>query len=151
MATRVTRSSARFAKPVDAPTTVPVTPTSTKNRRRQRKNSESSEISVASNDHGQEEKTNILITPPKQGKFDPTQKQGQYSPSTLLNRLSLDGNAEKPKPKNTIDDARKILNIGETDQLYGREKELADLTEFLESNVKNKTSASMYISGQPGK
>lgn len=152
MATRVTRSSARFEKPVEAPKTSLITKTtSTQNRRRQRKTSESSEKSIASPDNGLDHKTNVNITPPKQGKYDPSQNQGQLSPSTLLNRMSLDANDRKSKPKNTIDDARKILNIGDTDQLYGREKELAELTEFLESNVTNKTSASMYISGQPGK
>lgn len=146
MAVRVTRSSSRVAKPDEVPSIV-ITKTT---RRRQRKTSESSGKSV---DHGQDDnQPKVDITPPKQGKFDPSEAQGQYSPSTLLNRMSLDGNDKpKPKPKVNIDEARKILNIGETDQLYGREKELADLNEFLESNVKNKTSASMYISGQPGK
>lgn len=149
MATRVTRSSARFAKPSKPPSAVNTTATSTtENRRRQRKHSESSENSAVAIDHGQRGETNVNVTPPKLGKFDPSHAQGQYSPSTSFKRMSLD---ETPKPKNSIDSARKILNIGETDELYGREQELTELTKFLDSNLKNKTSASMYISGQPGK
>lgn len=143
MAARITRST-RSAKPDEVPSIV----IAKKTQRRQR---ETSESSVKSADNGQDNnQPKVEITPPKQGKFDPSQTQGQYSPSTLLTRMCL-GENEKSKPKINIDEARKILNIGETDQLYGREKELADLNEFLESNVKNKTSASMYISGQPGK
>lgn len=155
MAARVTRSSQRFAKPVEVPTTLPVKTATTKNLRRQRKNSDSSEKSFVESigsENVQNNKTNVNITPPKQGKFEGHRHHEQYSPSTLLNRMSLDHDDErsKAKPKNTIDKARKTLNVGEMDQLYGRETELADLKEFLESNMKNKTSASMYISGQPG-
>lgn len=154
METRVTRSSQRFAKSVEAPGPLAVKTTSTKNRGRQRKISEPSEKSAESvgSENGQDNKTDVNITPPKQAKFEAKRNHEQYSPSTLLTRMSLNHHDEisKPRPKNTIDSARKILNVGEMDQLYGRETELADLSEFLESNMKNKTSASMYISGQPG-
>lgn len=155
MATRVTRSSQRFAKPVEVPSALPVKTTSTKIEKRQRKHSESSaksDVESAVPENDQNNKTNVHITPPKQGKFEANRSHEQHSPSTLLTRLSLEHHDEitKPKKKNTIDGARKILNVGEMDQLYGRETELADLSEFLESNMKNKTSASMYISGQPG-
>lgn len=56
-----------------------------------------------------------------------------------------------PKPKSRIDNARKVLNAAEADELCGREREMDELTEFLTSNAKNKTAASIYISGQPGK
>lgn len=147
---RVTRSQ-RNANSVDATIEINTITTPKKSRRRQRKNSDSSEKSVAST--GIEiscNKTSVKISPSKVGKFEPN----QHSPSTRLEQMSLgdkSGSKSETKLKNKIDEARKILDIGETDQLYGREKELADLNEFLETNVKHRTSASMYISGQPGK
>lgn len=140
MTARVTRSSQRSAA------TVEIKPVTSTSRRRQRKISGSSEQSSAC----ENDSTAINVTPPKIGKFakDP---QTQYSPSSLINRLQLCEGEPDARPRAKIDGARKVLNIGETENLYGREKELAELEEFLESNVRNKTSASMYISGQPGK
>lgn len=53
--------------------------------------------------------------------------------------------------KSKIDNARKVLTAAETEELYGREKEIDELNEFLSTNATKKTSASIYISGQPGK
>lgn len=143
MTARVTRSSQRI------PIAIETKQSSTSaNRRRHRKNSETSEKVESEN-----VAKSVNVTPPKVGKFT-KEANAEYSPSSLINRLNLlEDELEwrpKPKPKAKIDGARRVLNIGETENLYGREKELAELTEFLEQNVRLKTSASMYISGQPG-
>lgn len=152
MATRVTRRTMR--QTVECVQEIETT-SSQSSRRRQRKKSESSEKGDAS--CRAETVIDLMnVTPPKIGKFTKN-PDSKYSPSTLINRLQLvesgiDEVAEEPKsqPKTKIDGARKVLNVGETERLYGREKELAELSEFLETNVIKKTSASMYISGQPG-
>lgn len=125
-------------------------------KRRQRDKSSSSESTGNSNAEN-DEQSGINVTPPKQGKFH-RNPNTEYSPSSLIKRLSVHEGERDTTPLkqnsrsvNNIDSARKVLHIGETEHLYGREKELEELSEFLESNAKNGTSASMYISGQPGK
>lgn len=126
-------------------------------RRNQRNASPSPQIQLEVVDENDSNEPNTNVTPPKQRK--PCPKNESTSPSSLINRLSLMDNSEHQtnagtktaKPKSRIDNARKVLNAAEADELCGREKEIGDLTEFLSSNAKNKTAASIYISGQPGK
>lgn len=148
MSARVTRSSARNGKP----TTTHTSKSAVSDKRRQRKQFDevhSDENNVHDND--------MHVTPPKQRKS--CAKANALSPSTLLDRLSLSQEEEDAlkndyvpeTPKTKIDNARKVLNAAETEELYGREKEITELNEFLSSNGTMKTSASIYISGQPGK
>lgn len=172
MSTRVTRSSKRFSNNVvDSPTTTALTTTTNKtaaaNKRRQRKETASATIdeiesNLKGNSSGNESNAeNMNVTPPKQRK--PSNKQNALSPSTLLHRLSITTtpteqnenqsdivNVREEPANGRIDDARKVLTTGEVDELYGREKELNEITEFLSTNATEKTSASIYISGQPG-
>lgn len=131
-----------------------------KTRRRQRKQSTSSDSGTGNSIDKIVEvnaKDEQNVTPPKQGKFQRSSKT-EYSPRTLIERLSIDDKTDEcktPKAQNTkkgsnIQSVRKVLHISETENLYGREKELAELSDFMEINLKNGTSASMYISGQPG-
>lgn len=156
MSTRVTRSSTRHSViGVSTPTTTNTTKSAVSERRRQRKQADEIHCDV-SNVNGDENDDDVHVTPPKQRKS--CVKANALSPSTLLDRLSLgeqnenqSENANVPaKPKSRIDNARKVLNAAETEELFGREKEIAELNEFLSSNAAKKTSASIYISGQPG-
>lgn len=147
MSTRITRSHRNTEN------CVPENVSNDIGKRRQNKKSDEKTI---------EEITNV--TPPKQRKFTKNMNSN-YSPTTLMNKMTLDGghagdiesdenetsSSKKIPARSQIDNARKVLNIVETENLCGRDKELEELTNFLESNVKKATSASMYISGQPGK
>lgn len=163
MSTRATRSSAR--KVLNEKST-PIVENTTKqivSERRRRRNRtkvdklENNDVNGENSD-GNNSDDGVHVTPPKQRK--PCEKANALSPSTLLHRLSLgeqnenqSTNVREEKPKNVskIDNARKVLNAAETEELYGREHEIAELSEFFSSNLAKKTSASIYISGQPGK
>lgn len=158
MSTRATRSSAR--KAVNGKST-PSVEKSTKSvvseRRRQRKKVDDLQNNV-NGEASENSDGEVHVTPPKQRK--PCEKANALSPSTLLHRLSLGEQnenqpsnviVEKPKKESKIDNARKVLNAAETEELYGREQEMTELNDFLSTNLANKTSASIYISGQPGK
>lgn len=56
----------------------------------------------------------------------------------------------KPFGFDRYQNARKALHSCETEELHGREKELADLQEFLQTHCKQRTPGSLYISGPPG-
>lgn len=152
MSTRVTRSSTR--KSTIGVSISSTTKSAVLEKRRQRKY-----VNDMNNDDkhfdGELNEDDVNVTPPKQQKT--CAKENTLSPSTLLHRLSLDEKDENQpdivpnKPKSKIDNARKVLNATETEDLYGREKEIKELNEFLSSNIAKKTSASIYISGQPGK
>lgn len=156
MSQRVTRASQRVAM-AEMPKSTTEKRTISK-RRNKRDPSPTPQVQLDITNENDSNETNTNVTPPKQRK--PCPKNLNTSPSTLMNRLSLaepkDSNAatEKKsaaKPKSRIDNARKVLNAAEADELCGREKEIDELTEFLTSNARNKTAASIYISGQPGK
>ncbi|EZA49517.1 Cell division control protein 6-like protein [Ooceraea biroi] len=111
-------------------------------------------------------------TPPKQRRIT-LQSQSSLTPSTLLSRLDLSTDKEgKLFPKqlfefhssesednlasellcgsNKYQDARKALHSSITEDLPGREEELAKLHEFLHNHLEKETSASLYVSGPPG-
>lgn len=155
MSARVTRSKQRIENGVEPnvrETAVHVIVEKT-SKRRPRKKSEGDSVA---NDSVPTEKG----TPPKNGRYTRNPKN-EYSPSSLMNRMRISANGHddedienEVKPilsnRGKIDNARKVLHIGETECLYGREKELNDLTLFLQNNLNTVTSASMYVSGQPG-
>lgn len=159
MSARVTRSTTNRNNEICAESKNSVD--EKKIRRRQRKQSTSSDSGTGSSIDKTAEtnkKDEQNVTPPKQGKFQRNPKT-EYSPRTLIERLSIDDKIDvsetTSKPRNAkkpdnIQSARKVLHIAETENLHGREKELEELSDFLGSNLKNGTSASMYISGQPG-
>lgn len=95
----------------------------------------------------------VEVSPPKLRKMI-----SKHNPVVLLKRLSisslpLERIPEKNaplEPKNKFQNARRTLTVTETYNLPGREKELQELSDFMNS-VKNECkSASMYISGPPG-
>lgn len=151
MSNRVTRSSKLNES--DSPTTTKKS--NVLQKRSQRKKVDGLDCD-AQRFNGESNAEDVHVTPPKQRKS--SGRTNTLSPSTFLHRLSLsekDDQGESqpqanngPKSKSKIDSARKVLNAAETDELYGREKEFAEINEFLSSN--KKTSASIYISGQPG-
>lgn len=80
------------------------------------------------------------------------------TPSGLLDRLNLEDLSEageKLTPKRLFasgkyQDARRALHSSVPENLPGREKELAELREFLLENLKSQSSGSLYVSGPPG-
>ncbi|KAM7359089.1 cell division cycle 6 [Cochliomyia hominivorax] len=107
-------------------------------------------------------------SPPKQSKQQ-TQALPKHviSPSRLLDRLSIDERSEEvdlsPKkeqnkpstPKTTpvrnkYQNARRVLNSAECQNLPGREEQLEELRSFFMEHLEAKKSGSLYVSGQPG-
>lgn len=153
MSGRVTRSRQNVDKATNKEQTAVLTVEKSP-RRRQRKQTEplSDDEEKAPTEKG---------TPPKTGRYS-RKPNSNYSPSSLINRIQLnDATADEDvenevKPigvpaRNKIENARKVLNNAETENLYGREKELKELTTLFANNLNAGTSASMYVSGQPGK
>ncbi|XP_037940150.1 cell division control protein 6 homolog [Teleopsis dalmanni] len=127
----------------------------------------SSKYSDSSDDES--ETSEKHASPPKQPR--PTQKSNVLSPTRLLDRLSIDerkdnladnsdaeeANETKKKSNenlnsttNKYQNARRVLNSAETQHMPGREEQLNELREFFSEHLNNKTSASLYVSGQPG-
>lgn len=105
---------------------------------------------IASSDEDEDRKA----TPPKQSKSG-AKPDHKLSPTSLLDKLSLASppparRPAEPVARSQYQSARKTLNSAETYNLPGREKELAELSEFLSEGLKKKKSSSMYISGPPG-
>lgn len=101
---------------------------------------------ISSSDDDNEEEAD-KATPPKQTKVV-AKSQPKLSPTCLLDKLSL--GSPPPVARSKYQSARKTLNSAETYNLPGREKELAELSEFLSAGLKHQSSSSMYISGPPG-
>lgn len=155
MSGRVTRSKGALngsSKENDIKTNVVVT---AKRRPRQKSEADTNDASTTAI-----EKANEKGTPPKTGRFARNPKS-TYSPTTLMNRMTIqnaDDNEEeienevKPilAPRKKIENARKLLHNTETEELYGREKELDELSTLLETSLNAAKSASLYVSGQPG-
>lgn len=155
MSTRTTRRSIRIQNIAENSPSVPKKVTTSK--RRQQKNLEPPiENDANESNESSDETSNVNVTPPKVRKA--CEKQNALSPSTLLHRLSLGEQDEnqsnkvnvREHSKSKMDNARKVLTTVETEDLYGREKELNELGEFLTTNADQKQSASIYVSGQPG-
>ncbi|KAL9906312.1 cell division cycle 6 isoform 1-T2 [Glossina fuscipes fuscipes] len=99
-------------------------------------------------------------SPPKQAKHRSPVAHKMLSPSRLLDRLSINemasdsDDAKKDKHRsfhrNKYQNARCILNSGETKKLPGREEQLEELRQFFREHLENKSSGSLYVSGQPG-
>ncbi|XP_018567920.1 cell division control protein 6 homolog [Anoplophora glabripennis] len=60
------------------------------------------------------------------------------------------GETNVKKNVNFYRNARKALHTSYPTDMPGREKELNELKEFIETHIENKTSGSLYISGPPG-
>lgn len=92
-------------------------------------------------------------TPPKQ-KRSLTPK----TPCTLLDQLKLISPTQKQDklaPKklfigNKYSEARKALHSSLPENLIGRETELSQLENFIQSHLEKETSGSLYVSGPPG-
>ncbi|KAH8364298.1 hypothetical protein KR084_005488 [Drosophila pseudotakahashii] len=76
-------------------------------------------------------------TPAKQQKKSPTKEETPQK------------NLPSP-PRNKYQNARRVLNSAETQNLPGREAQLQELREFFSSHLESQTSGSLYVSGQPG-
>lgn len=101
---------------------------------------------------------NTNVSPPKQSRIQRSPKDDPFSPSRLLDRLSIDDDRaeeeqkkiEEEAKRNKFQNARRVLNSAETNFLPGREKELQELREFLLDHMDGEKSGSLYVSGQPG-
>lgn len=58
--------------------------------------------------------------------------------------------AQPSPPRNKYQNARRVLNSAETQNLPGRESQLEELREFFTNHLDSQTSGSLYVSGQPG-
>ncbi|SPP77395.1 cell division control protein 6 homolog [Drosophila guanche] len=118
-----------------------------------------------------EEDAHSHVSPPKQRRLKPL-PQHLISPSRLLDRLSIDERQEPEQkteknhqveeqkekepepapspPRNKYQNARRVLNSAETQNLPGREAQLLELREYFTSHLESQTSGSLYVSGQPG-
>lgn len=98
--------------------------------------------------------SHVDVSPPKLRKFSNHDDSNHFNPVVLLKRLSIHSPPPKDAPQKTVPDrfqnARKTLNVSETYNLPGRQKEMQEITDFLDSGLAECKSASMYISGQPG-
>lgn len=74
------------------------------------------------------------------------------SPSTKLsNKLIEQLNVTTPKSTSKFRSARRALADNTNLKLPGREAQFEEITSFLNEAISDKTSASMYINGPPGK
>ncbi|KMY98448.1 cell division control protein 6 homolog [Drosophila simulans] len=81
--------------------------------------------------------------PTKQPNKIQTKEKTQTNEETQQNNL--------PSPsRNKYQNARRVLNSAETQNLPGRESQLQELREFFSSHLESQTSGSLYVSGQPG-
>nr|ABI34842.1 Cdc6 [Drosophila simulans]ABI34849.1 Cdc6 [Drosophila simulans] len=81
--------------------------------------------------------------PTKQPNKIQTKEKTQTNEETQQNNL--------PSPsRNKYQNARRVLNSAETQNLPGRESQLKELREFFSSHLESQTSGSLYVSGQPG-
>lgn len=139
---RVTR---RTSLAVNSSSAAVKTPQSQKkNLRRTRKISTSSE----SEDSPTKIRDNLDVSPSKIKKSD--NLSGAECLIEKLNIIDEKAAPDTPRRRNKYQNARQVLNSTETQNLPGRETEYAELIEFLETHHKNKTSGSLYVSGQPG-
>nr|ABI34837.1 Cdc6 [Drosophila simulans] len=99
---------------------------------------------------------------PKQHKQDDTlaQKEQEKPPTKQPNKIQTKEKTQTneetqqnnlPSPsRNKYQNARRVLNSAETQNLPGRESQLQELREFFSSHLESQTSGSLYVSGQPG-
>ncbi|XP_052846847.1 LOW QUALITY PROTEIN: cell division control protein 6 homolog [Drosophila gunungcola] len=98
--------------------------------------------------HLNKEEPKELEKPPiKQQQEKPPIKQQQEKPPTK--EEPHQDNLPSPS-RNKYQNARRVLNSAETQNLPGREAQLQELREFFSSHLESQTSGSLYVSGQPG-
>lgn len=140
---RVTRRSTAASLTVN--TAAVKTPQSQKkNLRRTRKISTSSD----SEDSPTKIRDNLDVSPAKIKRSD--NLNGAENLIEKLNLIDEKAAPDTPRRRNKYQNARQVLNSTETQNLPGRETEYAELIDFLETHLENKTSGSLYVSGQPG-
>lgn len=155
MSGRITRSRQNGDKNIKQMPSAVLTVNKSPKRRQQK------QIESSPSDNDEQTEPKEEGTPPKNGRFS-RNPDSNYSPSSLINRIRLTDAATDEDVENEIkpiavparkkiENARKVLHIAETENLSGREKELDELTTLFEKNLNAGTSASMYVSGQPGK
>ncbi|XP_016934262.2 cell division control protein 6 homolog [Drosophila suzukii] len=100
--------------------------------------------------------TKLLSKPPlKQEKAQPKLEKPQQKPQPRQQKKSPtieethQDNLPSPS-RNKYQNARRVLNSAETQNLPGRETQLQELREFFSSHLESQTSGSLYVSGQPG-
>ncbi|XP_017074102.1 cell division control protein 6 homolog [Drosophila eugracilis] len=109
------------------------------------------------------------VKPQKNNEVDPLALEQEKPPTKQQEKPAIKQH-EKPQPKqekqltkdespqdnlpspsrNKYQNARRVLNSAETQNLPGREAQLQELREFFSSHLESQTSASLYVSGQPG-
>nr|ABI34845.1 Cdc6 [Drosophila simulans] len=97
---------------------------------------------------------------PKQQEDPLAQKEQEKPPTKQTNKIQTKEKTQTneetqqnnlPSPsRNKYQNARRVLNSAETQNLPGRESQLQELREFFSSHLESQTSGSLYVSGQPG-
>ncbi|XP_037723178.1 cell division control protein 6 homolog [Drosophila subpulchrella] len=96
--------------------------------------------------------TKLLSKPPlKQDKLQPKLEKPQAKQQKKSPTKEETHQDNLPSPsRNKYQNARRVLNSAETQNLPGREAQLQELREFFSSHLESQTSGSLYVSGQPG-
>jgi len=77
-------------------------------------------------------------------------KQDKAQERNNLKVEKTEEHANHVKPKSQYRDARKALHSNSPTEMPGREREIEELTKFIEENLANDNSSSIYVSGPPG-
>ncbi|EDW73307.1 uncharacterized protein Dwil_GK17476 [Drosophila willistoni] len=64
--------------------------------------------------------------------------------------VEVEVQVEEEVKRNKYQNARRVLNSAETQNLPGREQQLQELRDFFTSHLEKQSSGSLYVSGQPG-
>ncbi|KAJ8916261.1 hypothetical protein NQ315_016401 [Exocentrus adspersus] len=126
-----------------------------------RKQKQQNTVSYASPPKQRKLSENVPRTPQHKPKSEQVE-----TPSKYIDRLTLTSPAKPTETSSSnkkqlftdkklgrtsvYQDARKALHSTSPIEMPGREKELAELRDFIKSHIENNTSGSMYISGPPG-
>lgn len=148
----------------------PKTPNSKTKHMPASKKRELKRLAEDDSDLSSDNEENQQASPPKQVRQQSSCLANHLvSPSRLLDRLSIDEQleeeneiensakekAEKQSQKaspvrNKYQNARRVLNSAECQNLPGREEQLDELRSFFREHLEAKKSGSLYVSGQPG-
>nr|ABI34855.1 Cdc6 [Drosophila melanogaster] len=79
----------------------------------------------------------------------PNKNQTKEKSNIQTNEETQQNNLPSPS-RNKYQNARRVLNSAETQNLPGRESQLQELREFFSNHLESQTSGSLYVSGQPG-
>lgn len=102
-------------------------------------------VSISSDSEESPTKSNLDVSPAKIKRSD-----NVSGAEIFIEKLNIKDETPDTPRRTKYQNARQVLNSTETQNLPGREKEYSELIDFMETHLENKTSGSLYVSGQPG-